>query len=226
MITTKEIIQSITSISTYFKTLLFLGFIWLVSKLFANLIDIPIQLIALPIFILIVIIGTYLATSPLFIDYREVIGKLSETARITLADLKKEQANGKMIIADLQGLERMHNDLQAKYNNLQANQKQNQLIISELQQENSELKASDNNELATVKQELSKAKGYLSQMQTELLAKTTKLNSLQQTEKFIFLVQLGLSKEQIKKGLVNTVNGLMNGKTEAEKENIKQIFNS
>ena len=226
MITYKEILTSITSFSTYFKATVFLGFIWLVSNLFSNLLQIPIQFIALCIFILIVIIGTYLATSPLFIDYRDIIVKLSNNARNNAAKLQYEQANNKAILADLQSLERMHKDLQAKFDNLQANEKQSKEIISELQQENSQLKASDNLELSNCKQELSKAKEHLESMSKELLAKTQKLNSLQQTEKFMFLANLGLSKEQVKKGLVNTINGLMNGKTDAEKEKIRNIFNS
>lgn len=224
MITTKEIIQSITSVSTYFKTLFFLGFIWLISKLFSNLIDIPIQLVSLCIFILITIIGTYLATSPLFIDYRDVIVKLSNNARNNAAKLQYEQANNNAILADFKMLEAIYENLQAKYNNLQATEKQSKQIISELQQENSELKASETNELATCKQELSKEKDYMTQMQAENVTRQNLINKLQQTEKFMFLVQLDLTPSKVAGAVTNIVNAKSYANPE-QKQNMIELLN-
>lgn len=224
MITTKEILQSITSFSTYFKSLLFLGFIWFVSKLFSNLIDIPIQLIALPIFIIIVVIGTYLATYPLFIDYKYVLGKLSEIARISIAEFKKEQAKCKDIESELEYLQGLYKTSQANYNNLQAILMQNKKIISELQNENSELKVSDSLELANTKEELSKAKGYLESMSKELLAKTNKLKDFQHTEKFMFLVELDLSPTKVAGAVTNIVNA-KNYQNQEQKQQMINLLN-
>ncbi len=226
MITYKEILQSITSISTYFKATVFLGFIFLISKVIALMIDAPIQMVSLFVAILIVIIGTYLATSPLFIDYKQFIGNLAETVRNTQAELKKEQANSKELEADLKSLE-------AIYESQLANSKQMVKEISDLRirQSNllndlSDLQAGEQKELAMYKAKVSELQDLLSKVQSENNQNAVRVAKLKPMESYLFLHQLGLTPQQVKKGLANTINGLMNGKTEAEKENIRNIFNS
>jgi hypothetical protein len=226
MVQYKDIHKEVINITNYLIIALILAFICIVSYFISKMIEIPIKYISFAITALMTSFFLYRGATPLFIEYQDFILNISKSYRISVANLKKEQAKYKDIESELQFLQGLYKEQQAKFDNLQANEKQSQKIISELQQENSELRASETNELATVKQELSKAKQYLESMSKELLAKTNKLNALQQTEKYMFLAKLQLTPEQVRKGLINTVNGLMNGKTEEQKENIRNIFNS
>jgi hypothetical protein len=226
MVQYKDIHKEVINITNYLIIALILAFICIVSYFISKMIEIPIKYISFAITALMTSFFLYRGATPLFIEYQDFILNISKSYRISVANLKKEQAKYKDIESELQFLQGLYKEQQAKFDNLQANEKQSQKIISELQQENSELRASETNELATVKQELSKAKQYLESMSKELLAKTNKLNALQQTEKYMFLAKLQLTPEQVRKGLINTVNGLMNGKTDEQKENIRNIFNS
>lgn len=226
MVQYKDIHKEVINITNYLIIALILAFICIVSYFISKMTEIPIKYISFAITALMTSFFFYRGATPLFIEYQDFILNLSETARISIAELKKEQAKCKEFESELEYLQGLYKTSQANYNNLQAIIMQNKKIISELQNENSELRASDSLELATCKEELSKAKGYLESMSKELLAKTNKLNALQPCEKFMFLVELGITKQQVKEKMTNTVNGLMNGKTDEQKEKIKKNFNS
>lgn len=219
MLTTKEIINSITSVSTYFKTLFFLGFIWLVSYFLSKLVEIPINYIWFVVVFVLALIGTYLATSPLLIDYKEVLGKMANNTRILQSELKKEQAKCNLILADLNSLETIYEKEKANAKQIVNELSELRMLVSELQNENNELKATDNRELANLKQRISE----FSKVQEELRTKTIQLSRLQRAEQFMFLVELQITPQQVANSITNAINAKKYNSPEHKEEMLKLL---
>ena len=224
MIQYKDIHKEVINITNYLIIALILAFICIVSYFISKMLEIPIKYISFAITALMTSFFLYRGATPLFIEYQDFISNLSEMYINSIAELEKRQAKCKDIESELEYLQGLYKEQQANIKDLQANEKQSQILISELQDELSEYKASDSNELATCKEELSKAKGYLESMSKELLEKTNKLNTLQKTEKFMFLAELGLSKQQIAIAVTNTVTGGLRNLPEDEKQKVLAIL--
>jgi hypothetical protein len=224
MLTIKDYFVEITNPKSYLKLLLILGFIFVVSYLFSKLLQISIQTIFFVICVVMTSFFGYVTTSPLFIAFKEKCTEYRKITQNAVAKLQNEQAKCKDIESELEYLQGLYKLQQANVKELQANEKQSKQIISELQQENSELKASETNELATVKEQLSKEKEYMAIMQEGNVTRQNLINKLQQTEKFMFLVELGLTKQQVAIAVTNAVTGGMNGMSEQQKERQKEIL--